>query len=153
MRPQAEMKAPVNFMGQPANQGMAMERVRQERSSLVSRNVTIGSHRTSIRLEPDMWNGLREICRREHLSVHDIATVVSVRKGANTSLTAAIRVFVMAYFRMAATEDGHNNAGHGPGGSFMSSLTQKKTDEQDNGSNKPLAASMYMGGMRRPLSR
>ncbi|HBM90878.1 MAG TPA: hypothetical protein DD400_03250, partial [Rhodospirillaceae bacterium] len=25
------------------------------KSSLVSRNVTIGPHRTSIRLEPDMW--------------------------------------------------------------------------------------------------
>jgi len=104
----------------------------QDKSSLVSRNVTIGSHRTSIRLEPDMWNGLREICRREHVTMHDIATVVSERKPANTSLTAAIRVFVMAYFRMAATEEGHNSAGHGPGGSFMASLVNKRTEDQDN---------------------
>lgn len=103
-----------------------------ERSSLVSRNVTIGQHRTSIRLEPDMWNGLREICRREHVTMHDIATVVSVRKAANTSLTAAIRVFVMAYFRNAATEEGHSRAGHGPGGAFMESLMRRKTNEQDN---------------------
>lgn len=103
-----------------------------DRSSLVSRNVTIGAHRTSIRLEPDMWNALREICRREHVTIHDIASVVSVRKAPNTSLTAAIRVFVMAYFRMAATEEGHNSAGHGPGGSFMSSLLSKKSEEQDN---------------------
>lgn len=105
---------------------------KQEKSSLISRNVTIGSHRTSIRLEPDMWNGLREICRREHVTMHDIATIVSERKSDNTSLTAAIRVFVMAYFRMAATEEGHNHAGHGPGGSFMSSLMTKRSEEQDN---------------------
>jgi len=105
---------------------------KQDKSSLVSRNVTIGAHRTSIRLEPDMWNGLREICRREHISMHDIATVVSARKAVNTSLTAAIRVFVMAYFRMAATEDGHNTAGHGPGGSFMASLVNKRSEDQDN---------------------
>jgi predicted DNA-binding ribbon-helix-helix protein len=82
----------------------------------------VANHRTSIRLEPDMWNGLREICRREHLSIHEIATAVSGRKPANSSLTAAIRVFIMAYFRAAATEEGHSRAGHGPGGSFIASL-------------------------------
>lgn len=101
-------------------------------SSLVSRNVTIGTHRTSIRLEPDMWNGLREICRREHVTIHDIATVVAIRKPLNSSLTAAIRVFVMAYFRAAATEEGHSRAGHGPGGSFMDSLMHRRSEEQDN---------------------
>lgn len=30
-------------------------------------------------------------------------------------MTAAIRVFVVAYFRAASTEDGHSKAGHGPG--------------------------------------
>lgn len=117
-----------------------------EKSTLVSRNVTIGSHRTSIRLEPDMWNGLREICRREHVTMHDIATIVSVRKAANTSLTAAIRVFVMAYFRMAATEEGHSNAGHGPGGPYMSSLMNKRSEDQDN-------ESLGHATMMRPLRR
>ncbi len=89
-------------------------------SSLISRNVTVKNHRTSVRLEPEMWSALRELCMREHLSIHDIATAVSERKPANTSLTAALRVFIMAYFRAAATEDGHSKAGHGPGGAFMS---------------------------------
>ncbi len=102
------------------------------KSGLVSRNVTIGTHRTSVRLEPDMWNALRDICNREHVTTHDIATFVSVRKSSSSSLTAALRVFVMAYFRMASTEDGHSSAGHGPGGSFMRSLVQKKVDEQDD---------------------
>lgn len=125
MQPSQSMKAAADSLDQ-------RDIFKQDKSTLVSRNVTIGSHRTSIRLEPDMWNGLREICRREHVTMHDIATVVSVRKAANTSLTAAIRVFVMAYFRMAATEEGHSNAGHGPGGSFMSSLISKRSEDQDN---------------------
>ena len=83
------------------------------RSTLVSRNVTISGHRTSVRLEPEMWSGLSEICRRERASLHEICTSVAMRKAENTSLTAAIRVFVMAYFRAAATEDGHSKAGHG----------------------------------------
>lgn len=89
-------------------------------SSLVSRNVTVGERRTSVRLEPEMWNGLREVCRREHQSMHDICTMVAQRKPPNSSMTAALRVFIMAYFRAAATEDGHVKAGHGPGGGFLS---------------------------------
>ena len=134
--PQVKLREPVNHLTPLARvdtmQNAPMTEDKMDRSSLVSRNVTIGVHRTSIRLEPDMWNALREICRREHVTIHDIASVVSVRKAVNTSLTAAIRVFVMAYYRMAATEEGHNSAGHGPGGSFMSTLLQKKSEEQDN---------------------
>lgn len=130
MHARADIKTTIGFTNQ--NKLADEYTLKQDKSTLVSRNVTIGSHRTSVRLEPDMWNGLREICRREHLTMHDIASIVSDRKSANTSLTAAIRVFVMAYFRTAATEEGHNNAGHGPGGAFMRSLMSKRSEEQDN---------------------
>lgn len=100
------------------------EETRVDRSSLISRNVTICDHRTSVRLEPDMWSGLREICRREHATMHVLCTHVAAQKPANSSLTAAIRVFIMNYFRAAATEDGHSKAGHGPGGFFLSARPQ-----------------------------
>ena len=87
-------------------------------SLLVSRNITVNGHRTSVRLEPDMWNGLREICHRERQTLHEVCTSVALRKPENASLTAAIRVFVMTYFRLAATEEGHAKIGHGPGGPF-----------------------------------
>lgn len=82
-------------------------------SSLVSRNITIFDRRTSIRLEPEMWSALSDISLRERCSVHDICTLVYVRKSSVTSLTAAIRVFLMLYYKAAATEQGHGNAGHG----------------------------------------
>lgn len=85
------------------------------RSTLVSRNVTVAGKRTSVRLEPEMWDGLQEICRRERANMHQICTAVNGQKRAATSLTAAIRVSIMRYFRQAATEDGHNKAGHGYG--------------------------------------
>lgn len=83
------------------------------KTTLVSRNVTVMRRRTSIRLEPEMWTALREISGRERCSIHDICTLVGMRKKENTSLTAAIRVFIMLYFRAATTEDGHARAGHG----------------------------------------
>ncbi|NTU77348.1 MAG: ribbon-helix-helix domain-containing protein [Alphaproteobacteria bacterium] len=113
-----------------------------KRSSLISRNVTVNNHRTSVRLEPDMWSGLREICRREHASLHDLSSYVAAHKPANTSLTAALRVFVMAYFRAAATEDGHSKAGHGPGGSFLVAWNQRPA--ANHPSKVGLVASSYV---------
>lgn len=82
-------------------------------TTLVSRNITVAGRRTSVRLEPEMWNALREIAKREGCSIHDICTVVELRKNPKTSLTAAIRVFLMLYFRAASSEEGHLQAGHG----------------------------------------
>lgn len=87
-------------------------------STLVSRNVTIGGHRTSCRLEPYMWDALYDVCARERVTIHTLCTRISERKDANTSLTAAIRVFALAYFRAAATEEGHLRASHGQGNPF-----------------------------------
>lgn len=99
-------------------------------STLVSRNVTIAGHRTSVRLEPQMWQALSDICRRECRSVHDICTLIAGRKHPRTSLTAAIRVFIMAYFRHAATEEGHRAAGHGTGGAtFIERIFPATPDE------------------------
>lgn len=83
------------------------------KSTLVSRNITVLGRRTSVRLEPEMWTALREISRRENCKIHDICSLIQLRKNPNTSLTAAIRVFLMLYYRAASTEDGHVKAGHG----------------------------------------
>ncbi len=79
---------------------------------LEARNITIGGRRTSMRLEPQMWEALHEIARREGCSVHDICEHVAAHRGAS-SLTAATRVFILGYFRSAATPSGHATAGHG----------------------------------------
>ena len=83
------------------------------KSTLVSRNITVQKRRTSVRLEPEMWVALKEISERENCSIHDVCTLISLRKNQKTSLTAAIRVFLMLYFRAATTEEGHRRAGHG----------------------------------------
>lgn len=83
------------------------------KTTLLSRNITVQGRRTSVRLEPEMWTALREISAQEFCSIHDICTLISIRKKENTSLTAAIRVFIMLYFRAASTDDGHRKAGHG----------------------------------------
>lgn len=81
-------------------------------STLVCRNVTVSGHRTSVRLEPVMWVALHELCRREAMTPHAICSMVN-REREESSLTAGLRVYIMSYFRAAATEEGHLHAGHG----------------------------------------
>lgn len=82
------------------------------RSTLVLRNVRVSGRRTSLRLEPQMWDALDEIALREGLSVGELCTKLDGSRSAS-ALTAAVRVFIMSYFRVAATEAGHAGAGHG----------------------------------------
>lgn len=84
----------------------------QSSSTLVNRNVTVNGHRTSMRLEPAMWDALEDICRREGLTIHEVCSLVDTRRS-QSSLTAAMRVFILSYFRAAVTETGHAIAGHG----------------------------------------
>lgn len=60
-----------------------------------------------------MWDALKDISTRECCSVHDICSLIYYRKRENTSLTAAIRVFIMLYYKAASTEEGHKKVGHG----------------------------------------
>lgn len=80
---------------------------------LISRNVTILGRQTSVRLEAQMWSALREVAERERCSVHDLCSLVATRRREGLSLTAAIRIFLMLYFKAATTEEGHMRAGHG----------------------------------------
>jgi predicted DNA-binding ribbon-helix-helix protein len=87
-------------------------------STLQTKNIRINDRRTSVRLEPEMWKSLNHIAAQKGCSIHDIASEISRAKHPRTSMTAAIRVFVMSYYRAAATKNGHQRAGHieqGPG--------------------------------------
>ena len=59
-----------------------------------------------------MWAALDEACQREDMTRHQLCNRIAQHKRAST-LTAAIRVFIVSYFRAAATDAGHSDAGHG----------------------------------------
>ena len=98
--------------GFPSGSGVPNEDPRRDG---VIRNVSVHEHRTSIRLEPEIWDTLAEICRRESCSLRDVCSYVAERKPPHGSLASSLRVFILDYFRRSATEDGHRRAGHGQG--------------------------------------
>ena len=81
-------------------------------SRLVNRNVKALCGRTSMRLEPELWAALEEICRREKTAIGDVVKLVD-QAGFPGGRTSAVRVYVLNYFREAATDAGHRSAGHG----------------------------------------
>lgn len=71
------------------------------RSSLVIRNIVVAGHRTSVRLEPIMWEALLEIARQRQANVNQLVTEID-RQRVSSSLTAAIRVYIVDFYRAAA---------------------------------------------------
>ena len=66
---------------------------------LVSKNVKISGRRTSVRLEQQMWDALRDITIVEKCSIHDICTFVDISKAEKASFTEVLRVYLMLYYK------------------------------------------------------
>jgi predicted DNA-binding ribbon-helix-helix protein len=73
-------------------------------SSLVIHTVVVGAHRTTIRLEPQMWDALKDIAQRRRMTIHDLVTSIAEARSAS-SLTAAIRVYIVDFYRAAASAE------------------------------------------------
>jgi predicted DNA-binding ribbon-helix-helix protein len=113
-----------------------------KKTALISRNITLNKRRTSIRLEAQMWVALKEIATREKCTIHDICGVIALRKSDNITLTAAIRIFLMLYFKAAATDEGHHRAGHGGFQRMMSRVANQQSVDTYAHGNKSVLHSM-----------
>jgi predicted DNA-binding ribbon-helix-helix protein len=117
------------FLALNSNHDIQKKKTRREKTTLISHNIMIEGRRTSVRLEKEMWMAIKEIARRERCTVHALCDIISQRKKTDTSLTAAIRVFIMAYFQAAATDDGHLRAGHGTGPGIVHDIMIKNANK------------------------
>lgn len=83
-------------------------------SRLVSRNISTAGRRTTMRLEPELWDAAVEICHREDVTMADLVTRIDDGRSADKEgRTSAVRVYILAYFRTAATDASHQAVGHG----------------------------------------
>lgn len=82
-------------------------------SNMRIRNIKVRNKRTSIRIEPSMWNALVDICKRERCTIDYLATAIANHKTSAHSISAALRLFAFQYYKEAATETGHQQSNHG----------------------------------------
>ena len=81
-------------------------------SRLVNRNVVAERGRTSMRLEPELWDMLTEICERESQDMSTLVRQIEA-SGHAGGRTSAVRIYIANYFHVAANEAGHAGVGHG----------------------------------------
>jgi predicted DNA-binding ribbon-helix-helix protein len=68
------------------------------KSTVIKHSIVIDGHKTSISLEDDFWNSLREIAHQRNETVSQlIARIDAERKTAN--LSSVIRLFVLGYYQ------------------------------------------------------
>jgi predicted DNA-binding ribbon-helix-helix protein len=65
---------------------------------LRKRSLVIAGHRTSISLEDDFWDALREMAREQRLSLPALVADVDSARGA-ANLSSALRVAILRHYR------------------------------------------------------
>jgi predicted DNA-binding ribbon-helix-helix protein len=65
------------------------------------RSVVLAGHRTSISLEAEFWQALRDVARGRGISVNALVAEIDAGRGAGrpTNLSSALRVFVLDCYR------------------------------------------------------
>ena len=69
---------------------------------MTKRSLTVAGHRTSISLEDPFWQGLTEIATARRSSIAGLVASLDRSRPAGTNLSAAIRVFVLDWYRKQA---------------------------------------------------
>ncbi|HFC05641.1 MAG TPA: aryl-sulfate sulfotransferase [Rhizobiales bacterium] len=58
------------------------------------RSITIAGHRTSLSLEPEFWDALKQLAKSKNLAIAQLITQIDATRG-NRNLSSACRVFVL----------------------------------------------------------
>ncbi|WP_246252193.1 ribbon-helix-helix domain-containing protein [Ancylobacter pratisalsi] len=82
------------------------------KSPVVKRSIVIAGHKTSVSLEDQFWDALKEIAANRRSTLSEI--VASIDSGRNQgNLSSAIRLYVLSHFRGTShTRDGHDHGDH-----------------------------------------
>ncbi|WGD28741.1 ribbon-helix-helix domain-containing protein [Ancylobacter sp. WKF20] len=88
------------------------------KSPVVKRSIVIAGHKTSVSLEDQFWDALKEIAASRRTTLSEI--VASIDSGRNQgNLSSAIRLYVLAYYRNPTS--GREQVEHASNGSHMRS--------------------------------
>jgi predicted DNA-binding ribbon-helix-helix protein len=74
------------------------------KSMVVKRSVLLADHqKTSVSLEDDFWNALKEIAGDRHLTLSELVSGIDKQRQ-HGNLSSALRLFVLKYYRDKAAE-------------------------------------------------
>jgi predicted DNA-binding ribbon-helix-helix protein len=78
------------------------------KSTIIKRSIVLRGHKTSVSLEAEFWDGLREIACAQKAKLTELAQQIDQdRKGGN--LSSAIRVFVLNHLHVDGSRSSMTN--------------------------------------------
>lgn len=73
------------------------------KSAIVKRSIELHGHKTSVSLEDQFWDGLRDIAERTRTPLPMLLQTIDAQRG-YANLSSAIRVYVLEHHRAAAAK-------------------------------------------------
>lgn len=70
------------------------------KSRVVKRSIVVEGHKTSVSLEDEFWQALKEIAAERKQTLAELVAEIDVGRN-HGNLSSAIRLFVLAHFRAA----------------------------------------------------
>lgn len=67
-------------------------------SRIVKRSIMIAGHGTSVSLEPEFWEGLKDLARHRQISLAQLVAGLDAER-AEGNLSSALRLAVLAFYR------------------------------------------------------
>ena len=68
------------------------------KSTVIKRSIVVAGHKTSVSLEDDFWEALREIADMRRLSLSELVSAIAAYRQ-DGNLSSAIRLFVLSEVR------------------------------------------------------
>ena len=73
-------------------------RGRSLKSSVTKRSIVIAGHKTSVSVEDEFWNSLKEIASERNMSLAELVRAIDANRQ-HANLSSAIRLFVLGVYR------------------------------------------------------
>jgi predicted DNA-binding ribbon-helix-helix protein len=68
-------------------------------SPVVKRSIKIAGYQTSVSLEDEFWNALKEIATTQNVGISKLMSIINSQRQSNNNLSSAIRMYVLSYYR------------------------------------------------------
>lgn len=75
------------------------------------RSLTLHGHRTSVSLEAEFWEALREVAEADGRSLASLAAEIDARRDPSTGLATALRLHVLRHFRNKSRQSAPDHGG------------------------------------------
>jgi predicted DNA-binding ribbon-helix-helix protein len=83
-----------------------------KKSLVIKRSIVVAGHKTSVSLEDDFWDALKEIARVNRVTLSDLVGSLDEQRQ-HGNLSSSVRLFVLKHYRRRVEADETQHAGAG----------------------------------------